>query len=70
MLVTVERDHQENLQPTHFMALRDEIPAIPNKKEYVFVFGGKIAPIFYNTLDDSASPVSDVTKLKPTRNYF
>ena len=44
----------------------DEIPAIPNKKEGGFCFGGKIAPIFYNTLEDSgAFPVEcDVTKMK------
>ena len=43
----------------------DEIPAIPNKKEGGFCFGGKIAPIFYNTLEDSgAFPVEcDVSKL-------
>ena len=28
----------------------DEIPSIPNKKEGGFCFGGKIAPIFFNTL--------------------
>ena len=46
--------------------LGDEIPAIPNKKEGGFCFGGKIAPIFYNTLEDSgAFPVEcDVTKLE------
>ena len=44
----------------------DEIPAIPNKKEGGFCFGGKIAPIFYNTLEDSgAFPVEcDVSKLE------
>ena len=44
----------------------DEIPCIPNKKEGGFCFGGKIAPIFYNTLEDSgAFPVEcDVTKLE------
>ena len=44
----------------------DEIPAIPNKKEGGFCFGGKIAPIFYNTLEDSgAFPVEcDVTKME------
>ncbi len=44
----------------------DEIPSIPNKKEGGFCFGGKIAPIFYNTLEDSgAFPVEcDVTKME------
>ena len=43
----------------------DEIPCIPNKKEGGFCFGGKIAPIFFNTLEDSgAFPVKcDVSKL-------
>ena len=44
----------------------DEIPAIPNKKEGGFCFGGKIAPIFYNTLEDSgAFPIEcDVSRLE------
>ena len=43
----------------------DEIPCIPNKKEGGFCFGGKIAPIFFNTLEDSGTfPVEcDVSKL-------
>ena len=43
----------------------DEIPYIPNKKEGGFCFGGKIAPIFYNTLEDSgAFPIEmDVSKM-------
>ena len=43
----------------------DEILCIPNKKEGGFCFGGKIAPIFFNTLEDSgAFPVEcDVSKL-------
>jgi|TARA_A100001011_G_scaffold110599_1_gene117218 aconitate hydratase 2/2-methylisocitrate dehydratase len=43
----------------------DDIPCIPNKKEGGFCFGGKIAPIFFNTLEDSgAFPVEcDVSKL-------
>ncbi|MDC0029601.1 bifunctional aconitate hydratase 2/2-methylisocitrate dehydratase [Pseudomonadota bacterium] len=43
----------------------EEIPCIPNKKEGGFCFGGKIAPIFFNTLEDSgAFPVEcDVSKL-------
>ena len=44
----------------------DEIPCIPNKKEGGFCFGGKIAPIFFNTLEDSgALPIEmDVTKME------
>ena len=44
----------------------DEIPYIPNKKEGGFCFGGKIAPIFFNTLEDSgAFPIEmDVTNLE------
>jgi aconitate hydratase 2/2-methylisocitrate dehydratase len=43
----------------------DEISCIPNKKEGGFCFGGKIAPIFFNTLEDSgAFPVEcDVSQL-------
>ncbi len=43
----------------------DEIPYIPNKKEGGFCFGGKIAPIFFNTLEDSgAFPIEmDVSDL-------
>ena len=43
----------------------DDIPAIPNKKEGGFCFGGKIAPIFFNTLEDSgAFPIEcDVSNL-------
>ena len=43
----------------------DEIPAIPNKKEGGFCFGGKIAPIFYNTLED----LSLIHISEPTRPY-
>tara|TARA_B100000614_G_scaffold2048_1_gene2171 strand:+ start:447 stop:3026 length:2580 start_codon:yes stop_codon:yes gene_type:complete len=44
----------------------DEIPCIPNKKEGGFCFGGKIAPIFFNTLEDSgAFPIEmDVTGMQ------
>ncbi len=44
----------------------DEIPSIPNKKEGGFCFGGKIAPIFFNTLEDSgAFPIElDVSKME------
>ena len=43
----------------------DEIPCIPNKKEGGFCFGGKIAPIFFNTLEDSgAFPIEmDVSQM-------
>ena len=43
----------------------DEIPFIPNKKEGGFCFGGKIAPIFFNTLEDSgAFPIEmDVSQM-------
>ena len=44
----------------------DEIPYIPNKKEGGFCFGGKIAPIFFNTLEDSgAFPIElDVSQME------
>ncbi|HEY5645139.1 MAG TPA: bifunctional aconitate hydratase 2/2-methylisocitrate dehydratase, partial [Pseudomonadales bacterium] len=44
----------------------DDIPFVPNKRQGGVVIGGKIAPIFFNTLEDSgALPVEcDVTKLK------
>ena len=44
----------------------DEIPFIPNKKEGGFCFGGKIAPIFFNTLEDSgAFPIElDVSNME------
>ena len=43
-----------------------EIPYVPNKKFGGFVFAGKIAPIFYNTMQDSgALPIEmDVSKLE------
>ena len=43
----------------------EEIPCIPNKKEGGYCFGGKIAPIFFNTLEDSgAFPIEmDVSKM-------
>lgn len=42
----------------------DDIPYIPNKRTGGFIFGGKIAPIFFNTAEDSgALPIElDVTK--------
>ena len=44
----------------------DDIPCIPNKKEGGFCFGSKIAPIFFNTMEDSGSfPIEfDVSVLK------
>ena len=43
-----------------------DIEGVPNKREGGFVFGGKIAPIFYNTLEDSgALPLEmDVSSFK------
>lgn len=43
----------------------NDIPGVPNKREGGFVIGGKIAPIFYTTLEDSgALPVeADVSQL-------
>ncbi|BDV43313.1 aconitate hydratase B [Geotalea uraniireducens] len=44
----------------------DEIPAVPNKKRGGVIIGGVIAPIFFNTAQDSgALPLkADVTKIK------
>lgn len=44
----------------------EDIPYVPNKKQGGIVLGGKIAPIFFNTLEDSgALPIEcDVTLLK------
>ena len=44
----------------------DDIPFVPNKRQGGVVLGGKIAPIFYNTLEDAgAFPVEcDVSRLK------
>ena len=43
----------------------DPIPYVPNKKTGGFCFGGKIAPIFYSTMEDSgALPIElDVDKM-------
>ncbi|MBN6065087.1 bifunctional aconitate hydratase 2/2-methylisocitrate dehydratase [Aggregatibacter actinomycetemcomitans] len=43
----------------------EDIPFIPNKRTGGFIFGGKIAPIFFNTAEDSgALPIElDVTRL-------
>ena len=44
----------------------DDIPFIPNKRSGGFCFGGKIAPIFFNTMEDSgALPIEmDVSKME------
>ncbi|HSP57432.1 MAG TPA: bifunctional aconitate hydratase 2/2-methylisocitrate dehydratase [Halomonas sp.] len=44
----------------------DDIPHVPNKRAGGFCFGNKIAPIFFNTMEDSgALPVEmDVSKLE------
>lgn len=44
----------------------DDIPFIPNKRDGGFCFGGKIAPIFFNTMEDSgALPIEfDVSNLE------
>ncbi|MFM2484790.1 bifunctional aconitate hydratase 2/2-methylisocitrate dehydratase [Celerinatantimonas yamalensis] len=44
----------------------DDLPYVPNKRAGGYVFGGKIAPIFFNTLEDSgALPIEfDVSNLE------
>ena len=44
----------------------DEIPFIPNKKTGGICIGGKIAPIFFNTMEDAGTLVfeADVEKMK------
>lgn len=44
----------------------DDIPNVPNKRAGGYVFGGKIAPIFFNTMEDSgALPIEfDVSNLE------
>nr|WP_248287147.1 bifunctional aconitate hydratase 2/2-methylisocitrate dehydratase [Chromohalobacter moromii] len=44
----------------------DDIPNVPNKRAGGFVFGGKIAPIFFNTMEDAgALPIEmNVSKLE------
>ncbi|MEY2985758.1 MAG: Aconitate hydratase 2 [Cyanobacteriota bacterium] len=44
----------------------DDIPFVPNKRAGGYILGGKIAPIFFNTAEDSgALPIEcDVTQLK------
>jgi aconitate hydratase 2/2-methylisocitrate dehydratase len=46
--------------------LGDDIPFVPNKRAGGYILGGKIAPIFFNTAEDSgALPIEcDVTKMK------
>ncbi len=47
-------------------AMGDDIPHIPNKRAGGYCFGNKIAPIFYNTMEDSgALPIEmDVSKME------
>lgn len=44
----------------------DDIPNLPNKRDGGFCFGGKIAPIFFNTMEDGgALPLEmDVSKME------
>ena len=44
----------------------DDIPNVPNKRAGGYCFGGKIAPIFYNTMEDAgALPIEmDVSKME------
>jgi aconitate hydratase 2/2-methylisocitrate dehydratase len=44
----------------------DDIPFVPNKRTGGFVLGGKIAPIFFNTLEDSGALAieCDVTQME------
>ncbi|MFC2146355.1 bifunctional aconitate hydratase 2/2-methylisocitrate dehydratase [Acidobacteriota bacterium] len=44
----------------------EDIPAVPNKRRSGIVIGGVIAPIFFNTVQDSGGLpiIADVTKLK------
>lgn len=46
--------------------LGDDIPYVPNKRSGGFILGGKIAPIFFNTAEDSgALPIEcDVTQME------
>ncbi len=45
--------------------LGDDIPFVPNKRAGGYILGGKIAPIFFNTAEDSgALPIEcDVNQL-------
>lgn len=44
----------------------DDIPFVPNKRAGGFCLGGKIAPIFFNTMEDAgALPIElDVNKME------
>ena len=42
----------------------DDIPHIPNKRDGGFVLGGKIAPIFFNTMEDAGARQSNVMSPK------
>ena len=44
----------------------EDIPAVPNKRRAGFVLGGVIAPIFFNTVEDSGGlpVITDVANLK------
>lgn len=46
-------------------AIGEDIPAVPNKRREGFVLGGTIAPIFFNTVEDSGGmPITcDVTNM-------
>jgi aconitate hydratase 2/2-methylisocitrate dehydratase len=46
----------------------NDIPYIPNKRNGGYCFGGKIAPIFFNTMEDSgALPIEmDVSQMEPS----
>jgi aconitate hydratase 2/2-methylisocitrate dehydratase len=63
--VVVTGSSRKSATNSVLLHIGDNIPAIPNKKEGGFCFGGKIAPIFFNTLEDSgAFPVEcDVSNL-------
>ncbi len=43
----------------------EDIPAVPNKRREGFILGGVIAPIFFNTVEDSGGMpiICDVTKM-------
>jgi aconitate hydratase 2/2-methylisocitrate dehydratase len=49
-----------------FWHMGEDIPFIPNKKRDAVIIGGVIAPIFFNTVEDSGGLpiVADVSKLK------
>ena len=48
--------HHASLRPTpYFGFFGDDIPAVPNKRAGGFCFGAKIAPIFFNTMEDAGA---------------